>query len=138
MPTPEPRTPPAAPTAGTDPGPPCVLVVEDEAVTRMAAVAMLREAGYAVIEADSGPAAVLELEDRADVRLMLTDIDMPAGIDGIKLAACVRRRWPGVAVVMVSGKVRPAPGDVPAGARFFAKPYNEPDVLAAIGELLRA
>ncbi|MDP4025508.1 response regulator [Methylobacterium sp. NEAU 140] len=117
-------------------GKPLVLVVEDEAITRMAAVVMLCEAGYEAVEADSGPAAVLVLEERTGIRVMLTDIDMPAGLDGIKLAACVHRRWPGVGIIMTSGKVRPAPGDVPSGARFIAKPYAEASVLAEIGRIV--
>lgn len=135
MPTTRPKTPTVP---GADQDRPCVLVVEDEAITRLAAAAMLAEAGYAVVEADSGPAAVRALEGRPGIRAVLTDIDMPAGIDGIRLAACVHLGWPGVAVIMTSGKVWPIPGDVPDGARFIAKPYGESEVLGALDQLLRA
>lgn len=113
---------------------PVVLVAEDEALTRMAMVATLREAGYDTIEAISGPRAMLALEETAAVRVLLTDIAMPLGFDGITLAACVRRRWPDVGIVMTSGEVRPVPGDVPAGARFLAKPYRAAELLEAIAQ----
>ena len=115
---------------------PITLVVEDDAVTRMATVVMLREAGYETVEATSGPRAMLELEDTAGIHLLLTDIDMSPGFDGVTLAACVHYRWPDVGIIMTSGKVKPVPGDVPSGAVFLAKPYAEARVLAAISDLL--
>ncbi|MCJ2054082.1 response regulator [Methylobacterium sp. J-070] len=57
-------------------GKPLVLVVEDDAVTRMAAMAMLDSAGYEVVEADSGSSAVQELMRVPGIRVILTDIDM--------------------------------------------------------------
>lgn len=117
-------------------GKPLVLVVEDDAVTRMAAVAMLDSAGYEVVEADSGSSAVQELMRVPGIRVILTDIDMPMGIDGIKLAACVDLGWPGISIVMTSGKVKPLPGDVPRNACFVPKPYGEAKVLAAISRMM--
>lgn len=111
-----------------------MLVVEDDAVTRHAAVEMIAEAGYAVREASNGNAAIrmLDADEAADVRVVVTDIDMPLGIDGIKLAACITRRWPGIGIVITSGKVRPSPGDVPPDGLFIRKPYTEESLIAAI------
>lgn len=113
-----------------------MLVVEDDAVTRHAAVAMVGDAGYAVREATNGNEAIRILDHEPGIRLVLTDIDMPLGIDGIKLAACIHRRWPGIGIVITSGKVRPAPGDVPADGQFIRKPYTEEQVLGAIRRLI--
>lgn len=110
-----------------------VLVVEDEAISRHAAVEMLEEAGLEVLEAGNGTEAVRILETREDIRAVLTDIEMPDGLDGVRLAACIARRWPRIGIVVVSGKVRPAPGDVPARGHFFRKPYDE----AAVTDLVR-
>ena len=68
---------------------PKILVVEDEVIARLAIVAMIQDAGYAVIEADNGAAAMQLLESQDGIRLMLTDIHMPAAIDGIMLAGIV-------------------------------------------------
>lgn len=113
-----------------------MLVVEDDAVTRHAAVAMLEDAGYAVREASNGNEAIRLLDREVGIRAVVTDIDMPLGIDGIKLAACINRRWPEIGIVITSGKVRPKDGDVPAQGRFVRKPYTEEQVLNAIRAVL--
>lgn len=115
-----------------------MLVVEDDVVTRQAAVEMIEDAGYAVCEAPNGNAAIRVLDEGAGegVRVVVTDIDMPMGIDGIKLAACIARRWPGIGIVITSGKVRPAPGDVPPDGLFIRKPYSEVCLVAAIRSVM--
>ncbi|WP_342154260.1 response regulator [Methylorubrum sp. SB2] len=115
---------------------PTVLVVEDDAFTRHAAVAMVEDAGYAVREASNGNEAIRLLDREVGIRAVVTDIDMPFGIDGIKLAACIHRRWPEIGIVITSGKVRPKDGDVPAQGRFVRKPYTEEQVIGAIRAVL--
>lgn len=120
----------------TDVGP-AVLVVEDEPVTRYAAVEMIDAAGFRVIAAPDGIEAMRLLETVAGIRVVFTDIDMPRGIDGVQLAACLRQRWPNIGVIVTSGKRAPKPGDIPPGATFFPKPYDEAAVLAAIAPLMQ-
>ena len=119
---------------------PTVLVVEDDAVIRHAAVAMVTDAGFAVREASNGNEAIRILDDGLEasetVCVIVTDIDMPLGIDGIKLAACIDRRWPRIGIVITSGKVRPAPGDVPTDGLFIRKPYTEEGLIAAIRSVM--
>ncbi len=115
---------------------PTVLVVEDDAVTRHAAVAMVTDAGFSAREATNGNEAIRLLDREVGIRVVVTDIDMPFGIDGIKLAACIHRRWPGIGIVITSGKVRPKDGDVPAQGRFIRKPYSEKQVIEAIRGVL--
>jgi len=54
-----------------------ILVVEDEALIRLAAVQMLEEAGFDVIEAWNAHEAMEVLEKRADIRVVFSDINMP-------------------------------------------------------------
>ena len=68
---------------------PVVLVVEDEFLTRMDAVDMVRAAGFDVIEAENAD-EVLILESRLDITVVFTDIQMPGSMDGLKLAAAIR------------------------------------------------
>ncbi|HEX3861801.1 MAG TPA: PAS domain S-box protein [Stellaceae bacterium] len=70
-----------------------ILIVEDNTGLRRVAVRQIGGLGYRVIEAEDANVA-LELLERENVDLMLTDIVMPGGIDGIQLArqACTRLR----------------------------------------------
>jgi two-component system, response regulator PdtaR len=71
-----------------------VLIVEDEALVRMAAVGMVEEAGFEVLEATSADEAILLLEARRDITVVFTDVEMPGSMDGLRLAHAVRGRWP--------------------------------------------
>lgn len=103
---------------------PTVLVVEDEALVRMAIADRLEEAGFVVLEASNADEALTILWANFDVRLIFTDVDMPGTMDGLKLAAAVRDRWPPIKIVVTSGYKHVRIDNVPVGAEFVAKPYN--------------
>jgi CheY-like chemotaxis protein len=107
-----------------------VLIVEDEILVRQVVQMELEEAGYEVMVADSADAAIAILEARADIHLVFTDIDMPGSMDGLRLAACVRDRWPPVHLILTTGKDRPL--EIPANALFIPKPYVGRTVVDAI------
>ncbi|MBB3447331.1 response regulator [Rhizobium sp. BK379] len=101
-----------------------ILIVEDEPLVRMLAVDLVEEAGFEAIEASDADEAIVALENIPDIRILMTDIDMPGSMDGLKLAAAVRDRWPPIKIVVVSGKQRPLASDMPEHSLFFAKPYD--------------
>lgn len=101
-----------------------ILVVEDEALIRMHSAEMIRDLGFEVIEAVDADEAVSLLESIAGIKVIFTDIQMPGAMNGLRLAAVVRDRWPPVAILITSGKVRPPTADMPIGARFISKPYS--------------
>jgi CheY-like chemotaxis protein len=105
-----------------------VLVVEDELLIRNFIQVELEEAGYDVILADNADAAIAILEARADIHLVF--IDMPGSMDGLKLAACVRDRWPPIHIIITTGNARPR--EIPANALFIPKPYLGPTVISAM------
>lgn len=113
-----------------------ILVVEDEPLIRLGLATAIEEAGYEVSEAASAAEAIRRLEADSDIRLLLTDVDMPGGMDGIALAHYVRDRWPPVRLVVISGKVGVKPTELPAGARFVSKPYQEPALLDLVAGLI--
>ena len=119
----------------TDPAKPVVLVVEDEPILRMMALDLVNEAGLEAIEAASALEAASILEDRADIRLVFTDIDMPDREDVLRLAADIPVRWPGVELIVTSGKRAPRVADLPERGVFFAKPYRRKEVVMAIRRL---
>ncbi|OYU91616.1 MAG: hypothetical protein CFE29_01680 [Bradyrhizobiaceae bacterium PARB1] len=109
-----------------------VLVVEDEPILRMTAVDMVEDAGFEAVEAADATEAIRILERRLDIRIVFTDIDMPRGIDGMKLAALIRDRWPPIEIILTSGHIDAPDVRMPARSRFFSKPYNEGEVVAAM------
>ena len=110
---------------------PTVLVVEDDPLIRELVVDELHSEGFSVVEARDADQAIAILEVRDDIHLVFTDVDMPGSMNGLKLAAAVRDRWPPVHIVITSGKTRPMV--IPANALFIPKPY----VLAAVTMAMR-
>lgn len=109
-----------------------VLVVEDEVLLRMAATCLVEDAGLEAIEASNADEAISILEMRTDIRIVFTDIDMPGSMDGLKLAEAVRGRWPPIDIIVTSGHRIVDPRDLPRGSMFFAKPYKDDDIIAAM------
>lgn len=112
-----------------------VLVVEDEPIIRLGMVSSIEDAGYTVIEAASADEAIARLDRDSEVGVVVTDVDMPGSMDGIRLAHYVRNRWPPIQLLVISGKVGVLPGELPDGARFMSKPYQEPALLNIIETL---
>ncbi|WP_398467825.1 hypothetical protein [Tardiphaga sp.] len=71
-------------------------------------------------------------KDHPDTRIVLSDIEMPAEIDGVELAAIVCKRWPPIEIILLSGHYPSAAGRMPARHVFFSKPFREAEVVAAI------
>jgi CheY-like chemotaxis protein len=115
-----------------------ILIVEDELLIRLNAVEMIEEAGFEVIEAASADEAIAILEDRLDITVLFTDIQMAGSMDGLKLAAAVRDRWPPIKIVATSGHVKLDPGDLPEGGRFLPKPYGPAEITQLLRELIAA
>src|SRR3954471_24219166 len=96
-----------------------VLVVEDEMVLRMRAVDIVEDAGFTAVEAVNADEAMSILESRSDISLLLSDIQMPGSMDGLKLAHAVHDRCPAIKIILVSGQVKVADADRPADSRYF-------------------
>ena len=116
-----------------------VLVVEDEALIRLSVVDALADAGLSVLEAENATEALALLRTHAtDIRALFTDIHMPGPMNGLDLVHLARRHWPWIAVLVASGQARLGPDDLPPGARFLPKPYNEERVIAHIRQAAHA
>jgi len=124
--------------AGEKPGEPTVLLVEDEPLLRMLGVDTLEGAGFRVVEAATGDEAMayLDAHDGDAIKVLFTDVNMPGSLDGFTLARRVARRWPEIGVLIVSGNVAPAPGEMPEGGRFVSKPYRPATLVRCIRDML--
>jgi CheY-like chemotaxis protein len=109
-----------------------VLVVEDEPLVRLDAIDLLTSAGFHVIDAANADEAIAILEVRRDIRVVVTDIQMPGSMDGLKLASTIRNRWPPIALIVTSGHTFVQQGDLPERGRFLSKPYSGTRLVEAI------
>lgn len=114
-----------------------VLVVEDEPITRMDVVEQLEEGGFKVFEAPDADKAIKILEANPAIRILFTDIDMPGSMDGLKLAAAVRDRWPPIRIVVASGLRKINIDALPDDSRFFSKPYNVNEIAATMRSMVQ-
>jgi CheY-like chemotaxis protein len=109
---------------GSVSGTPVALIVEDEVIVRLHIADILEGAGFSAIEAFNADDAIELLTSRSDIRVVITDVNMPGPMDGLKLAHAVRDRWPPVEIIVMSGKSRPNDDELPARGMFFSKPRN--------------
>jgi CheY-like chemotaxis protein len=112
---------------------PVVLIVECEALIRISAVHIVEDAGFSVLEACNADDAIRLLESRSEIRAVLTGVNMPGSMDGLKLAHAIRGRWPPVHLIVTSGlDVRDR---LPINSRFIRKPYSAEHIRIALSEL---
>lgn len=80
-----------------------ILMVEDNAEVRLMGSTLLQDAGFAVHEAGDAAEALALIHAGLAFDLLFTDIVIPGDLDGVGLAAEVRRLRPGVAVLLTTG-----------------------------------
>ena len=109
-----------------------LLLVDDDALARLATAAALREMGHEVAEARDGEEALIVLGQRRDLRVVVTDYAMPQ-MNGAELALMVRRDWPDLPVIMITGYAAGLPGGKPPGVRtLLRKPFRMEELDAAV------
>jgi CheY-like chemotaxis protein len=102
-----------------------VLVAEDEALVRFVIVDALEDAGFDVIEAEHAEAALGVLQiHAARIHVLFTDIHMPGAMDGLALAHHAATRWPKIALLLTSGRLRPISRTSPRKAGFWQNPIG--------------
>jgi PAS domain S-box-containing protein len=101
-----------------------ILLVEDSDEVAVLVTEMLRELGYRVTRAASAQGALGALADEREIDLVFSDIVMPGTLNGMELAREVRRRRPGVPVLLTSGYAGAAVLDAEAeDIKILCKPY---------------
>jgi two-component system, response regulator PdtaR len=113
-----------------------ILTVEDESFLSLYLDEFLQESGYTVIGTGNADRAIEILESRDDIRIVITDINMPGSMDGLRLAAAVNERWPPIRIIITTGFARPAGNKMPPDSVFVPKPYDAKTMTAAVERLL--
>jgi len=80
-----------------------ILVVEDSREVAEVTTTLLEQLGYRVVRAENAAEALRHLQQGVEVDLMLSDIVMPGGMNGIDLAEACKERYPGIPVLLTSG-----------------------------------
>jgi PAS domain S-box-containing protein len=107
-----------------------ILLVEDDNGVRKLASLYLRQKGYTVLEADNGPNALRIAEEYGGIiHLLITDMIMPGGMNGIELIKAVQRFHPNIGTLIVTGYI----GELTIGAQnpdssILQKPFTADDL----------
>jgi two-component system cell cycle sensor histidine kinase/response regulator CckA len=119
-----------------------VLVVDDDFSILQITRQILESYEYRVLCANNGVAAltIVEGSSDAEIRLILTDLDMPS-MNGAAMVTALRRKYGGVPVIMMSGL--PPARDAPELARLgvqgvIGKPFKAEELLTLVRDLLDA
>jgi PAS domain S-box-containing protein len=114
-----------------------VLLVEDDVQVASLTSAMLAELGYEVIPVTTGQAALNELAATPGIGLVLSDVMMPGGMDGMGLVREMRQRRISLPIVLVSGFSAAAERDAEEeGIPLLPKPYTLRDLAAQLSSAL--
>jgi signal transduction histidine kinase/CheY-like chemotaxis protein len=110
-----------------------VLLVEDDDEVAALVAEMLQAVGYSVTRAASAAAALGALADARAIDIIFSDVMMPGAMNGIDLAREIRRRRPGLPIVLTSGYADAArQGAEAEGIALLPKPYRIQDLAAAL------
>lgn len=110
-----------------------IMIVEDDVLVSMCIEDALIDAGHRVTSANNADRAVEMLTSDAAFDIVITDVNMPGSMDGLRLAAVIRERWPPIRLIIASGRHRPNTGEMPANSIFLPKPFLPDQVVQAVG-----
>lgn len=114
-----------------------ILVVEDEPLIRMTAVATLEDAGFQVLEAGNSAQALDMLSHHDEVSILLTDVRMPGSMDGLALVAQVQHDHPGIRSIVMSAHATAMQASDAGAVGFLRKPYMEHTMVQAVLDTIK-
>jgi CheY-like chemotaxis protein len=114
-----------------------VLVVEDNVEVGTFSTQLLRDLGYETTWAATGGEALKLLDENPErFDVVFTDVVMP-GISGVELGHEIRRRYPGLPVVLTSGYSHVLAEEGLQGFELVQKPYAVEDLSRVLRRALR-
>jgi CheY-like chemotaxis protein len=116
-----------------------VLLVDDEANTRVTIARMLEAGGFTVVMATNGAEALDRLAAGVhDIDIVLSDVTMPE-MNGIDLSYKIREQYPTMPVAIVSGDVSELERSIigRAGVPFIKKPFHAESLYSAVREAIQ-
>ena len=116
-----------------------ILVVEDDEDVRRHAVGTLMDLGYRVLAAADGHEALGLIEREPGLRLLLTDLGLPNGLDGRALGDRARRSRPDLRVLIMTAYAATSlihDGRLDPGIDLLTKPFTREALAQRVRELL--
>lgn len=116
-----------------------VLVVEDEPAVRLLVLEVLRELGYAALEATDSESAIPILQSAHRIDLLISDVGLPGGLNGRQLAEVARQHRPDLPVLFMTGYAEKAAqrrGFLGAGMEMMIKPFAMEALAMKVREIL--
>ncbi|KRP66842.1 response regulator [Pseudomonas orientalis] len=117
-----------------------VLIVEDDPAVRVLVSAVLKELGYAFVEAGDATTAVPIIESDQRIDLLISDVGLP-GMNGRQLAEIGRQLRPELKVLFITGYAEHAAvrgGFLDPGMQLITKPFTFDLLTAKVREMIRA
>lgn len=109
-----------------------VLLVDDNPDVRRVVRQQLVDFGYPVIEAENGVQALEMIKQVADIAIVVSDVVMPGSINGWQLSENLRRDYPHMRIVLMSGYADEILGDAASELPVLAKPFAAHDLASAL------
>ncbi|MCP2052985.1 UNVERIFIED_ORG: signal transduction histidine kinase [Pseudomonas fluorescens] len=116
-----------------------VLIVEDDAAVRLLVSAVLKELGYAFVEAGDANTAVPIIQSDQRIDLLISDVGLP-GMNGRQLAEIGRQLRPELKVLFITGYAEHAAvrgGFLDPGMQLITKPFTFDLLTAKVREMIK-
>jgi PAS domain S-box-containing protein len=114
-----------------------ILLVEDNDQMREMVGRTLVTLGYRLHPAADAAAALAILRSGVPIDLLLTDMVMPGGMNGVQLAQAARQQVPGLKVLFTTGFAHLDDGDAPIPPeQILQKPYRRDELATRIRTVL--
>ena len=103
----------------------CLLLVEDDTLVRMTVALMLEDDGFGVVEAANAEEALALMRDGLSAPVMVTDVDLGAGWNGMELADQLRAVAPDIVIIFITGRTASLAGrTLGANEAVLPKPFE--------------
>jgi signal transduction histidine kinase len=118
-----------------------VLMVEDDEDVCGSTETLLRELGYSVLAARNGAEALTHLKGSGRIDILFTDVVLPQGMNGRRLAVEAATLRPTLPVLFTTGYARNAivhNGQLDPDVQFLPKPYTQRELAQKLRTVLDA
>lgn len=101
-----------------------ILLFEDDPAVRDSTANLLETLGYMVLATEDGTSALEAISNAERVDLLISDIALPGGMIGVESYEQIRRRWPELKCLFMSGNPSLSGHQLPEGTELLHKPID--------------